>query len=295
MAKLFRRCTKGDIVFKIVNVVVLLFLCMTILLPFLYLLALSFDKLPSSFDNNLLFWPKQFTFENYKTVFRNKDIWTGYANTLFVTVVGTAGAVILTSLGAYALSKPCFPHRIFWTFFVIFTMYFNAGLIPHYLWRNQIHLMNNRLVLILPVLVSAYNLIIMRNFFQQVPKEMEEAAFIDGASDFQTFRLVVLPTSLPIIATIALWVAVYHWNAWFDCMVYMKDTSKMVVQVVLQRIISDGTASMTRDQQQYSDFVSKPETLKAACVYVTTLPILCIYPFVQKYFVKGIYIGSLKG
>ena len=203
--------------------------------------------------------------------------------------------MILTSLGAYALSKPCFPHRIFWTFFVIFTMYFNAGLIPHYLWRNQIHLMNNRLVLILPVLVSAYNLIIMRNFFQQVPKEMEEAAFIDGASDFQTFRLVVLPTSLPIIATIALWVAVYHWNAWFDCMVYMKDTSKMVVQVVLQRIISDGTASMTRDQQQYSDFVPKPETLKAACVYVTTLPILCIYPFVQKYFVKGIYIGSLKG
>jgi len=294
--KAFDRMSTGDIVFECLILVLLILLCLSILLPFLYLLALSFDKKISSFDNTLLFWPKEFTLENYKLVFSYPGIWTGYANTVFITAVGTAGAVFFTSMAAYALSKKRFPHRNFWTFYVIFTMYFSGGLIPTYLWINNIGLMNTRLVLFLPSLVTAYNMVIVRNFFQQVPPEMEEAAYIDGASDFQTFFRIILPTSVPILATVALWVAVGLWNAWFPCMIYIKDENKIVVQVILQRIISNGTDPLTAQTQMLtSDFVPKPETLKAACIYVVTLPILCVYPFVQKYFVKGIYIGSLKG
>lgn len=290
----FKRASRGDVVFEIVIILILSLLCLSILLPFFYLLSLSFDRMAGSFDNKLLFLPKRFTLENYRLVFEYPGIWSGYLNTVCITAVGTAGAVFLTSMGAYALSKKRFPHRTFWTFFVIFTMYFSGGLIPTYLWVNQIGLMNNRLILILPSLVTAYNLVIVRNFFQQIPAEMEEAAHMDGANDFQVFFRIVLPTSVPILATVALWVAVALWNEWFPCMIYIKDESKVVVQVILQRIISNGTDPLT-DAMVTSDFVPKPETLKAACIYVVTLPILCVYPFVQKYFVKGIYIGSLKG
>jgi len=199
-------------------------------------------------------------------------------------------------MGAFALSKKNFPHRTFWTFFIIFTMFVGGGLIPTFLWIRQIGLYNNRLVYILPSLVGAYNLVLVRNFIQQMPAELEESARIDGASDFRVYRSIILPLSKPILATIALWIAVGHWNAWFDALVYMRDSNKLVVQVILQRLIQRGiTQEFLTSEQAAQEYNVRPEMIKAACVYVTTLPILCAYPFLQKYFVKGIFVGSLKG
>ena len=162
--------------------------------------------------------------------------------------------------------------------------------------RKDLHLLDNRLVLILPGLVGAYNLVLIRNFFKQIPPELEESARIDGASDFRVFWNIILPVSKPILATIALWLAVGHWNAWFDCLIYIRDTRKYVLQIILQRIVIEGTIeNLSNTEQMTEDFNARPEMVKAACIYFTTLPILCVYPFLQKYFVKGIYVGSLKG
>lgn len=294
--KIWARKTTGDIVFEIVNSLFLLLLCMSVLLPFLYLLAQSFDKVGNISAEGIYLWPKQFTFDNYIAIAQNQFIWNGYLNTVFRTVLGTSLSLFVTSMGAFALSHKTFPHRTFWTMFLVFTMFFNGGLIANYLWIDRLGLIDNRMVLILPTLVGAYNLVLIRNFFQQIPAELQESARIDGADDFLIYFRIILPVSKPILATVALWLAVGHWNAWFDCLIYIKDTSKFVVQVILQRIILQGTEQMMQGGAAVQDvYISKPEVIKAACIYFTMLPILCVYPFLQKYFVKGIFIGSVKG
>jgi putative aldouronate transport system permease protein len=239
------------------------------------------------------------TIDNYRKVLESKYIWRGYQNTLIRTVVGTVLQLFITAMGAYVLSKKFYPHRSFWTFLIVFTMFFSGGLIPTYILIVNLGLMDTYAVMILPGLVSAYNLIIMRNYFMSLPEELEESCMIDGAGRFRIFFSIILPLSKPILATVALWLTVGHWNAWFDVLLYITKDKMFTLQIVLRRIIITGTQQMLdlniSAELLESQIQSSPEGVKAAAIFVATIPILCVYPFIQKYFVKGIMIGSLKG
>ncbi len=273
---------------------------LTILVPFIHILSLSFSPSYIATRGGLHLIPKDFTLDNYIKVLSNSFIWNGYKNTLIRTIVGTPLVVFVTALGAYALSKKYFPHRSFWTLVIVFTMFFSGGLIPTYLLVKNLGLMNTYASMILPILTSAYTIVIMRNFFQSLPEEVEESCMIDGAGRFTIFFKIVIPLSTPIIATIGLWTAVSHWNAWYDVLLYITDERMFVLQIVLRRIIITGTQQLMDITTNgvltnIEDNVSSPEGLKSASIFVATVPILCVYPFIQRYFVKGIMIGSLKG
>ena len=278
---------------------VLVLFCGSIVICFWHLLNLSLSPSYIATKGGLLLYPKDATLDNYARVIDNRYIWLGYKNTIIRTVIGTVLQLFFTSMGAYVLSKRFFPHRTFWTLFIVFTMFFSGGLIPNYLLVKELGLLNTYASMILPGLISAYNMVIIRNYFQSLPEEIEESCLIDGAGRFRIFLQFVLPLSKPILATVALWLAVGHWNSWFDVLIYISDDTKFTLQIVLRRIILTGSkeildTSAAASAAQNESVVSS-EGLKAACIYVTTLPILCAYPFVQKFFVKGIMIGSLKG
>ena len=285
---------------KSVIYLVLVLLCGSIVICFWHLLNLSLSPSYIATKGGLLLYPKDATLDNYARVIGNRYIWVGYKNTILRTVVGTVLQLFFTSMGAYVLSKKFFPHRTFWTVFIVFTMFFSGGLIPSYLLVKELGMIDSYASMILPGLISAYNMVIVRNYFQSLPEEIEESCLIDGAGRFRIFLQFVLPLSKPILATVALWLAVGHWNSWFDVLIYIQnDPNKFTLQIVLRRIILTGSkeildTSAAANAAEMESVVSS-EGLKAACIYVTTLPILCAYPFVQKFFVKGIMIGSLKG
>lgn len=284
--------------FDVINAVVLVLLCITILVPFLHLFSLSLSPSYVATKGGLHLIPTDLTFDNYKAVIGNSSLWQGYRNTILRTIAGTAIQLFFTAMSAYALSKPYFPHRSFWTFFIVFTMFFSGGMIPSYLLIKDLNLFNTFTVMILPGLIGAYNMVLMRNFFSSLPEELEESCQIDGGGRFTIFLRIVLPCSKPILATVSLWLAVGHWNSWFDVLLYVQDTSKHVLQIVLRRILLQGTMQFM-DLEAMSDPTVKAqistEGLKAATVFAAIIPIMCIYPFIQKYFVKGVMVGSLKG
>lgn len=285
-------------IFDVLCYALLILLSLTIVLPFIHLLTISFSMSHVATTPGLHLIPTEITFDNYAKVFSSRFIWLGYKNTLIRTVFGTVLQLMITALGAYALSKKFFPHRGFWTFIIVFTMFFGGGLIPTYIVVNKLGLINTYASLILPGLVSAFNLVIMRNFFTSIPEDVEESCMIDGAGRFTIFFRIIIPLSAPIFATIGLWLVVGHWNAWFDVLLYIQNDVKFTLQIVLRRIILSGTqqlVDMTTAGTFYEETDSSVEGLKAASIYVATIPILCSYPFVQRFFVKGIMIGSLKG
>ena len=282
-------------IFNFINGLLITLFCISVLFPFVSLLLTSFSTAASASLGGFNLDFSKMSFSNYSTMLRSQYIWSGYLNTIFRTVVGTFLSVLLTSIGAYCLSKPFFPHRTFWMGFVVFTMFFSGGLIPTYLVMCEIGMKNSIWSMILPCLVSTYNLVIMRNFFQQIPAAIEESGRIDGAGNLRILFSLIYPISTPVLATIALWVAVSHWNAWFDCLVYIRDADKFVLQVVLRRIVLQGSSQMIEMGVTPDDVMSNPDGLKAAAIFVATLPILCVYPFAQKYFVKGVMVGSVKG
>ena len=290
-----KRFTAG----KLLIYLILVLLCATIVIAFWHLLNLSLSPSHIATKGGLLLYPKEATLDNYSRVTDNRYIWMGYKNTLIRTIVGTVLQLFFTAMGAYVLSKRFFPHRTFWTLFIVFTMFFSGGLIPTYLLVKNLGLLNTYAAMILPGFISAYNMVIIRNYFQSMPEEIEESCLIDGAGRFRIFLQFVLPLSKPILATVALWLVVGHWNSWFDVLIYIADDTKFTLQIVLRRIIITGSkeildTSAAANAAEMESVVSS-EGLKAACIFVTTLPILCAYPFVQKFFVKGIMIGSLKG
>ncbi len=283
--------------FDFICYVALILMCVTIVVPFMHLLTLSLSPSHVATTSGLHLIPTEFTPDNYARVFNYKFIWIGYGNTLIRTVLGTVMQLFVTSLGAYVLSKKYFPHRTFWTFIIVFTMFFGGGLIPTYLLVKSLGLINSYMSLILPGLVSAFNLVIMRNFFAAIPEDIEESCMIDGAGRFTIFFKIIVPLSTPILATVGLWLIVDHWNSWFDVLLYMQKPNLETLQIVLRRIIVMGTQAidMTSGAVFSEQQVTSVEGLKAASIFVATVPILCTYPFVQRYFVKGIMIGSLKG
>jgi putative aldouronate transport system permease protein len=265
-----RKQTVLEHTFDYVNLALLAFICLAMVYPFLFLISLSVTPTElSTIELKLI--PERITWKNYELVFKNSFIWSGFIITLTRTFLGTVATLIITIFTAYVLSKRYYPHRTFWTMFIVVTMFFGGGLIPSYLLVKQLGLMNSIWALVLPGLINTFQMIIARNFFMSLPESIEESARIDGANDLRILVSIVLPVSMPIVATLTLWTAVHHWNAWFDSLIYIQDGHKQVLQVV------------------------NPTSVKAATILVTTLPILLFYPFLQKHFVKGVMIGSLKG
>ena len=243
----------------------------------------------------MLLYPLGFNLEAYKLVFKNPNILNGYIITIGVVVLGTVTNLIMTSIGAFVLSRQNLRGKGFLMAMVVATMYVSGGMIPRYLIiANTLHLKDNFLALILPTAISTYNLIIMRTNFMQIPRSLEEAAKIDGANDLCIFIRVILPLSVPIIAVMALFYGVSHWNAWFDAMLFLRDRSKYPLQLVMREIlISNSTNSMMQSGGDGAYEIG--ESIKYATIIITTIPILLVYPFIQRYFVKGIMIGALKG
>lgn len=277
--------------------IVLALLSISMVYPLVYTLSMSFSTAAASAEKGFHIYPKEVSLISYKMVFTGSNIGIGYINTIYRTVLGVIGAIIFTSAAAYALSRENMPHARFFNLMFLFTMLFDGGTVPNYLLMKNLHLIDNRLVYVLPMLISAYNLIIMRSFMKNdISPALPESAKIDGATEFTIFFKIILPISKPIIATVALWVAVGHWNAWLDGMLYINDTSKQVLANILQTIIQEnqvggmGATVMQNDMMGYT-----AKTLQCATIIVTILPILAVYPFVQKYFVKGIMLGAVKG
>ena len=290
------RKNPGEVTFDTLNVIIMLLLALSIIYPFYNLAVQSFNDGYTTV-NALRLWPARPTLFNYKHVLSNTYIWSGYRETLIRTVLGTAMNLAATILGAYALSKAYMPGRKFWMLMIVIPMFFSGGLIPSYLWNVQLGLRNTRWVLILPGLVSSYNMIVMRNFFQAVPKDLEESAHLDGANNLRILISIYLPVSMAVLATITLWIMVSHWNAWFDATIYINKAELYPLQVVLRRILLEGTQQLMDISPGVAETsqVASPDNIKAATVFVCMLPIMCVYPFLQKYFVKGTLVGAIKG
>lgn len=287
-----RRKPVSSRIFDIVVYILLFLVAMVTIVPFLQVVTISLSppEVVASYGLHLI--PTKIDLEGYRSIFKYKLLWTSYRNTIVRTLFGTVLSMFLYVIAAYPLSKKYLPNRRFWIFFIIFTMYFSGGMIPNYLLiNNWLKLSNTIWALILPPAMSAYNLIIVRNFFESIPDSLEESARIDGARETTVLFKIVVPLSMPVLATVSLWCIVGHWNAWYDCMLYIRDDTKYVLQYTLQRILLDG---QVQDLDHIGTKVNT-ETMKMASIVVSILPIMIIYPFVQKYFTKGVMIGAVKG
>lgn len=267
-------------------------LMIAIILPFMQVITVSMS--PASVVNATGFhlFPTKFDFSGYKKIATDNNFWHSYLNTILRAVIGTSSGVLITIMTAYPLSKVNLPYRKGLMLFVVFTMYFSGGMIPKYLLIKNLHLTNNFLVYILPCLITGFALIITRNFFMSIPGELEESAKIDGATPWRVLFGIYLPLSKPVVATISLWYCVHHWNSWMDNMLYVTKSNLYVLQYVLQTILTNG---QTADMETMTDVIIHTETMKMAALVLSLLPIVCTYPFLQKYFVKGMLVGSVKG
>lgn len=293
-----RPVNQGNVIsrlFDITNIAFMVAIIIVTIYPFWYTIVNSFNEIDAG--SGLVFLPHKFTLSAYDLLFKYKLIWTGYKNTVVRTLLGTVLSLFFTMVTAYPLSKRDLPLNRFFMKFILITMLFSGGLIPTYLQVKSLGLLNSVLALVLPGLLNAFNIFIVRNFYWSIPASLEESAFIDGAGWFRILFRIVIPLSKPVLATIALWVLVGHWNAWFDAMIYITDPQKTVVQVILRRIALERSSTdilvIMNKMSHDKDFSSK--TLESAIIVITILPMLIIYPFLQKYFVKGIMIGAIKG
>lgn len=280
-------------IFSIINNTALLIISIVCLLPLLHLLMVSLSSSAPANAGMVTFWPIGFTFEAYANTFENANFLSSLWVSVQRTVIGTALAMIVNAVAAYALSKDSriFRARNVYLWFFVVTMLFSGGLIPSYILILKLGLMNTLMALILPVMVSVYNIILLLNFFRTVPKELEEAAFIDGAGHLRSFVQIYLPVSMPAIATISLFTMVMHWNAYFDGLIYIKESMNLPLASFLQTIIVQ--ADMTKFDPQMVANMSQ-RTIRASQIFIGALPILIVYPFLQRYFVKGIVIGAVK-
>lgn len=281
------------------NYIFLAFMLVVVLYPIIYIISCSFSSGNALMSGKVKLLPVETTLNSYKAVFEYKAIWTGYRNSIIYTILGTVISVGLTLLAAYPLSRDDFRgRRVFMSLF-LFTMMFSGGLIPTYLLVKNLGLVNTMWAVILPGSVSAYNVIVARTFFKQnIPLELLEAAKVDGCTDFRFFTRMVIPLSMPIVAVLSLWVAVSLWNSYFNPMIYLNSEDKYTLQLVLRRILlmsQINLSSSNIDPKRIAENQYLSEMLKYATIIISSLPLMVIYPFVQKYFVKGVMVGSVKG
>lgn len=290
------RRSRGEKIFTVFNYVFFTVLCLIMLYPFWHVVMMSFSSVEATAKGGIFLWPKGFNLDTYQKVFKDPSIWSGYLTTVIVTIFGTIFGTLMTAMMAYPLSKKSIPFGKIMSFFVLFTMIFSGGMIPGYLLMKNLHLIDNRLALILPGLVGAYNVIIMKNYFMSIPESLEESAKLDGANEVTIFWKIILPLSKATVATIALFTAVGYWNDYFSSILYINTKSKWALQAVLRYMLTNTNQAMQAAGVSVVANVNvTAATIKAASVVVATVPILCVYPFVQKYFVKGVMIGGVKG
>jgi len=293
-----KRRLKKITAFDVVVHAIGFFLLAIVAYPLILVLSSSFSDPSLVAQGKVVFFPKGFNLMGYEEVFRNKDIMTGYANTIFYTVVGTLINLAVTVPAGYVLSKgrKIVGNNLFTTLFLI-TMYFSGGMIPLFLLNQSLGLYNTRAVLLILGAFNVHNCIICRSFFVGMPKELEEAAFIDGCSVFNTFLKIVLPLSKALLGVMVLYFAVGHWNSFFNAMIYLKDDAKQPLQVFLRRILilAQQQASDPDASEYLADLAAKEQLIRYSVIVVSAAPLLIIYPFLQKYFDKGVMIGSVKG
>ncbi len=300
------RMSPGDRVFVVLNGFLLFLFFVATLYPILFVLSASFSDPTAVSTGKMILFPISPTFQGYEFILQYKEIWTGYANTLFYTIVGTMWNLFLTLPCAYALSRRDMGSRgVIMAIFMV-TMYFSGGLIPGYLNMRDLGLLDSRIGLVLNTSISVYNLIVARTFFAtSIPWELHEASFLDGCTDFRIFLKIVLPLSSPIIAVLTLYYGVGHWNAYFNALIYLQDRTKYPLQVFLREILVQGRFAEALIQsgealsaEQMAELAKQSKTadmIKYGIIVVSTVPMMIIYPWMQKFFAKGVMIGSVKG
>jgi putative aldouronate transport system permease protein len=288
------RMTRGERWFSVFNHLALGAFALLALAPFVHILAQSFSSYRAIMSGEVSFLPVEWTTEAYVKVFQDPGFLQAFLVSVQRTVLGTCLSVLLTCMLAYPLSRAYIQGRSFIMFFIVFTMLFSGGMIPMYLVVKQLQLMNTFWVYIIPGAINAFHAVIMKNFFQSIPSELEESARIDGASNLGILFRIVIPLSMPAIATIALFNAVGQWNSFFDAVMYVTDSSLKPLQIYLRELVMSGQSNINTTDSLERQLLAI-ESLKAAALIASTLPILIVYPFLQKYFVKGIMIGSVKG
>lgn len=282
-------------VFRVINFLIMIFIVILTLYPFLYVLAESFSSEKYIMKGMVSIIPRGFTTETYKVVMKEKDFWVEYKNTIIYTVLGTIISLFLTSILSYALSKKRLKGRGFFLGAAMFTMFFSGGMIPNYVVVKALGMRNTIWAIVIPGAISTYYMIIMKTFFEGLPNELEEAASVDGLNTYGIIWRIVLPLSKPIMATMALFFAVGIWNSWFPAFLYLDNKKLFPVTLYIRNIIA-GTQTTAENSGSNSEALSQvAATIKSASIILSVLPILCVYPFVQKYFVTGVMIGSVKG
>lgn len=280
----------------LIMMIIVVLLCATCVLPFVHLLAKSISGDSYVLAKQIYFWPKGVNLEAYKSIIRDGSLVYSMGYSVVVTVIFTILGMLVCTCAAYPLSKKRLKGKGFITFILMVPMYFTAGIIPTYLLMKDLHLLDTMWVLIWPLIYSPYNMLIMKtNLQSNIPDELEESAFLDGASNFQILWKIVLPLSKPIIATLSLFYAVGRWNSYADNMYYIKTDKLKMVQYKLYQMVASAQEAQSTTLSEAAAVTSTPEVLQAACIMFVTIPIICLYPFAQKYFVKGAMVGAVKG
>jgi len=289
-------------IFDFCNTIFMLFVVTVMLYPFLNTLAISFNNATDSIKGGIFLWPRIFTTYNYVTIFKNPLLAIAFRNSILRTVLSTIGGLFVCSAGAYVLSRREFIINKLVTVYFLMTMYISAGLIPTYFLYRDLGLINNFAVYVIPGLFSAFNVIVIRTFMQSLPDSLVEAARIDGAGEFRTYIQIILPICKPVLATVGLWIAVGNWNEWFSSFIYASSKTELTtLQYELMKVLSSAMAQMSGRQSEFlaaqgGTFENiTPVAIRATITIVAAVPILCVYPFLQKYFVKGVHVGSVKG
>ena len=291
-----KKISLGEKIFKVCNYIFVTLLTLATLFPLVHVVAMSFSSSRAILSGEVLLWPVEITLDAYRNMIKTGQIFQAMKNTVIVTVVGTFLNMLFSILAAYPLSKPRLVGKKFFTWLIMFTMMFSGGMIPSFILVKMLGMNNSYFALWIPPLISVYNMIILRTFFQGLPESLMEAAAIDGANEVYILLRIVLPLSKAALATVGLFYAVGFWNNYMDAMIYITDSDKFTLMVRLRQMLNNLSNEMLLSGEGASAGQSlTPEAVKAASIVVATLPIMCVYPFLQKYFVKGVTIGSVKG
>ncbi|WP_086348718.1 carbohydrate ABC transporter permease [Candidatus Enterococcus clewellii] len=287
--------TKGEKTFRLINYTILGIISLIALYPFVYVLSASISSPTSVVTGNMTLFPKDIRFDSYRQLLTDNSILIAYGNTIYYTIVGTITSMLLTILGAYALSKRRLRGKKLITIFITITMWFDAGMIPTYLNIKDLGLLDTRMAMIIAFACNTFNVILLRSFFESVPEELEEAALIDGAKDHQILWRIYLPLSKAALATVSLFYAISRWNGYFWAMVIIRDENKAPLQVLLKKLIVENSLGSEFATAIDPTTTVSVETITYATIVVSVIPIVLIYPFIQKYFVKGVMVGAVKG
>ncbi len=289
----------GDKAFDVCNYIFMCALIIIMLYPMLNVLAISLSSSAKVTQGVITFYPQELNFEGYQYILKQKQFYVGFRNSVIYAFLSTVFTLLFTSLAAYALSIKDFVFKRIFTIFLTVTMFFSGGLVPTYLLIKDLHMLNTVWVMVLPGCVSAYTVFVFRTFFQGLPGDLRESAFIDGANELYIWYKIILPLSKPLLATYALFTIVGCWNSWFNALLYLKEEARYPIQMYLRKMVVDGSIDSMYQGTEIGALLSSgkvnPRNMQMSVIVLTMFPILCIYPFVQKYFVKGVMIGAIKG